>query len=71
MSFEPVFIHVDESDGMDLGELHAVCALAGVLVHDDVLAELDLVALAILLEPGEAELVGGQCRDDVIAGRRR
>ena len=52
---EAVAVHVDEIDGVDLGELHAVRFSARLLVHEDVLAEPDLAALAILLEPREAE----------------
>ena len=63
---EPVAVHVDEVDGVHLGELHAVCVVLRLLVHDDVLAEFDLAALAILLVPRQAEAVRGERGDDVV-----
>ena len=61
-----IAIHIDEIDRVNLRELHAVFILLQLLVHEDVLAELDLRALAHLLIPRQPEAMRAQPRDDVI-----
>ena len=53
-------------DRVQLAEDQAVAVLLGLAAHDRVLAEDDLVAVAELLVPGQAELVRRQAGDHVV-----
>ena len=63
---DAVVIHIDEVDGVELGEFDAVFVALGLVGHDDVLFEGDFAILGNVLVPGEAEAVGSKAGEDVV-----
>src|SRR5438477_13054942 len=63
--FQSVAIHVHEIERMELGEMHAVTVLLGLLAHDQMLAKSDLAARAHLLPPREPVAMRRNAADDV------
>ena len=63
---ESVAIDVHQINAMELAELHAVGVLRDLLVHDDVLLEVNLRADLRLLIPGQSIPVGREAGDHII-----
>jgi hypothetical protein len=63
---QPVAVHVHQVQRVQFAEQHAILVLRRMRSHDEVLLELDFVAVFHLLVPGETVIVSGEAGDDIV-----
>ena len=63
---QAVTVDVVQSHRVRLGEQHAVGTVLGLLSHDQVFFEGDLISVLQLLKPSQAKRVGGQTGDHIV-----